>query len=266
MDKNFKKNRAAKAKAEEEALSSILCWVAGGSVLEFLLVLLNRYWSHYGTNKMLFGISEIQFRANILGPGVKVLAFLLLAAAAGAACWWKRKGMKTRLPLAVSLVTLGASAGCFAAWLVGESGLVALCTIVPVVVVLAILYYLYQREFFLLACQSALALLGIWMCDRGLGGGRAIFCWIYVIAAMLLVGASAWVCSLLQRGRGAIQWKGREVKLLSREANYPLLYVGAAVSLAILACALMSLPTMALYAVAVAWLLVMAVYYTVKLM
>lgn len=266
MDKNFKKNRAAKAKAEEEALSSILCWVAGGSVLEFLLILLNRYWSHYGVNNLFFGVTEIYFRAYILEPAVKVLAFLFLAAAAGAAYWWKQKGMKTRLPLAVSLVTLGASAGCFAAWFFGESGLVTLSVVVPVIIVLAILYYLYQREFFLVACQSALALLGIWMCDRGLGSGGAIFCWIYVIAAMLLIGASAWVCSLLQKGRGAIQWKGREVKLLSKEANYPLLYVGAVVSLAILICALMSLPTMALYAVAVAWLLVMAVYYTVKLM
>lgn len=266
MDKNFKKNRAAKAKAEEEALSSILCWVAGGSVLEFLLILLNRYWSHYGVNKLFFGVTEIHFRTAILEPAVKVLAFLLLAGAVGAAYWWKQKGMKTRLSLAVSLVALGASAGCFSAWLVGESGIVTLSVIVPAIVVLAILYYLYQREFFLVACQSALALLGIWMCDRGLGGGRAIFCWIYVIAAMLLIGASAWVCSLLQKGKGAIVWKGREVKVLPKEANFLLLYVGAAVAVAILACALMSLPTMALYAVAVAWLLVMAVYYTVKLM
>ena len=259
MDNNFKKNKAAKAKAEEEALSSILCWVAAGSVLEFFLILLNRYWSHYR-------VAEIQFRVGPLETMVKVMAFLFLAAAAGGAYWWKKEGMKRRLPLAVSLVTLGASAGCFAAWLVGESGIVALSTMAPGIVVLAILYYLYQREFFLVACQSALALMGIWMCDRGLGGSQEVFCWLYVALAMVLVAGSVWLCRLLQRNKGAVQWKGREVKLLPKEANYLPLYVGALVSLAILACALISLPAMALYAVAVAWLLVMAVYYTVKLM
>lgn len=48
MNKNTKQVKAAKAKAEEEALNRILYWVAGGSVMEFLLLLLNRYWSHYG--------------------------------------------------------------------------------------------------------------------------------------------------------------------------------------------------------------------------
>ena len=44
MDKNKKPTKAAREKAEEEALNHILCWVAGGTVLEFLLLLLNRYY------------------------------------------------------------------------------------------------------------------------------------------------------------------------------------------------------------------------------
>ena len=45
MDNNVKKKRAARAKAEEEALNRILSWIAGGSLLEFLLMLLNKYCS-----------------------------------------------------------------------------------------------------------------------------------------------------------------------------------------------------------------------------
>lgn len=266
MDKNGKKNRAAKAKAEEEALNSILCWIVGGAVLEFLLLLLDRYWTHYRISHLIFGITELQFRADILGPAVKVLAFLFLAGAAGAFYWWKTGGMKKRLPLAAALVALGLSAGCFAAWLLGGTGLTVVYTVVPAILILAVLFYLYQREFFLIACLGAAGLMGIWLCSHGVSGRTGVVCWIYTLGALVLTGAVAWGCCLCQKEHGALNWKGKQYPLFSRETNYPLLYLTAAVTAGVLICALMSLPTMALYAVAVAWLLIMAVYYTVKLM
>ena len=258
MDKSVKKNRLAKAKAEEEALNSILWWFVGGCVLEFLLFLLNRYWVHYRIN-------EVTFRADILGPAVKVLAFVLLAAAAAATFWWKKENFKKPLPLALSLVSLGASAGCFGAWLVGNAGIAVMITVVPGIVVLAILYYLYQREFFLIAALSALSLLGIWLCSHGMTGRKAVLCWIYVLCALVLIGAVTWGCSLCQKADGAFTWKGKKLQLLSKDANYLLIFITAGVAAALLLCAALSLPAMALYAVAVAWLLVMAVYYTVKI-
>lgn len=259
MDKNVKKNKMAKAKAEEEALNSMLCWFVGGTVVEFLLVLLDRYWNHYT-------VSEIQFRVHILEPAVVALAFLALAGAGAAAYWWKKGGMKARLPLTVSLVALGISAGCFAAWILGSAGLTVISTVVPGIIVLAIIFYLYQREFFLIACLSALGLLGIWLCSHGVSGRTGVVCWIYVLCALVLVGAAAWGCFLCQKENGSLTWKGKKLQLLSKEASYLLLYITAGVTAALLVCALVGLPAMALYAVAVALLLIMAVYYTVKLM
>ena len=89
MDKNAKQKKAAKAKAEEEALNRILCWVAGGAVLEFLLLLLSRYWSHYT-------VEQIDFRVA-LGTAVKILAVAALCCAAGAGYWWnsaRKKGQR----------------------------------------------------------------------------------------------------------------------------------------------------------------------------
>ena len=63
MDNNVKKKKAARAKAEEEALNRILSWIAGGSVLEFLLMLLNKYWNHYTA-------AQIELRVA-LGTAVK---------------------------------------------------------------------------------------------------------------------------------------------------------------------------------------------------
>lgn len=260
MDKNSKKNRTAKAKAEEEALNSILSWVVGGAALEILLLLLNRYWVHYRLG------AELDFRVNILGPAVKVLAFLFLAGAAGAFYWWKKSGLKKRLPLGTALVSLGLSAGCFAAWLLGGAGLTVVYTVVAAIVILAVLFHLYQREFFLIACLGAIGLLGTWLCSHGVAGRTGVVCWVYTLGALVLTGIVVWVCYLCQKEHGPLVWKGKQFPLFSRETNYPLLYLTAAVTAGVLICALVSLPTMALYAVAVAWLLVMAVYYTVKLM
>lgn len=261
MDKSIKKNRMAKAKAkaEEEALNSILYWFVGGTVVEFLLKLLDRYWTHTR-------IGEFTFRVDVLEPAVTVISFLALAGSAAAFFWWKKGGMKARLPLAVALGSLGISAGCFAAWLLGSAGLTVIYTVVPGIVLLAILFYLYQREFFLIACLSALGLLGIWLCSHGVSGRTGVVCWIYALCALVLVGAAAWGCFLCQKENGSLTWKGKKLQLLAKETNYLLLYVTAAISAGVLVCALMGLPSMALYAVAVALLLIMAVYYTVKLM
>ncbi|MDE6107392.1 MAG: hypothetical protein K2F83_01790 [Oscillospiraceae bacterium] len=259
MDKSLKKNRAAKAKAEEEALNSILCWVVGGLTLEFLLVLLNRYWVYYR-------ISEFDFRVGILEPVVKVLAFLALVGTAAAAFWWKKGGMKERLPLTAALLSLGISAGCFSAWLVGEAGITVMYTVVPAIILLAVIYHLYQREFFLISCLSAVGLLGIWLCSHGVSGRTGVVCWIYVLGALAAVGVVTWGFFLCQKEQGNLTWEGKKLRLLAKDTFYPLLYTAAAITAGVLVCALMGVPTMVLYAISVAWLLIMAVYYSVKLM
>ena len=83
MDNNVKKKKAARAKAEEEALNRILSWIAGGSVLEFLLMLLNKYWNHYTA-------AQIELRVA-LGTAVKFLAVAGLLCAAVEQCSQERE-------------------------------------------------------------------------------------------------------------------------------------------------------------------------------
>lgn len=261
MDKNLKQTRAAKAKAEEAALNRILCWVTGGSVLEFLMLLLNRYWTNHR-------VSEIMLWAA-LHTVVKVVAFAALAAAAGAFVWWRsvrKAGRNANLPATLCVTLAGISAGSFATWFFGDAGIRVMYVLTPAAVVLALIYYLYQREFFLLACQSALSLLGVWLCAQGLESAKAFICYLYVALAALVILASAYLCYKLQTGKGVLEWEERKWRIFSKDANYVWLYLGAAVALLTMICALLGLSQMALYAVSVAWLLVMAVYYTVKLM
>lgn len=261
MNKSYKQTKVGRAKAEEAAINRILCWIVGGTAVEFVVMLLDRYWVNYS-------IAELDLRVALDLP-VKILSFAALLGAAALGYWiWRtvQAGKDPDLPATCCLVVLGISAACFAAWLFHGTGLALMRIGVLMVVVLAVLFYLYQREFFLIACQSALAILGVWMCSRGLGGAKAIFCYLYVILAALLVLSSVVLCRKLQQESGVFLWKEKKLRVFPKDANYLLLYAGATVSLVLLVCALLPLPIMALYAVAAAWILVMAVYYTVKLM
>lgn len=261
MDKNAKRKKAEKVRAEEEALNRILCWVAGGAVLEFLLLLLTRYWTYYTG-------AQVNLRLA-LNSVVKILAVAGLVCAAGALYWWssvRKNGKGANLPGTLCLFMVGVSTVCFAAWFGSDAGLQLMSYAVPAVVILALIYYLYQHEFFLLAAQSVLALLGIWVCSRGLGGGRSVFCYGYVVVAALLILAAAGFCRKAQGGWGKVEWGGKERSFFSKDANYGLLYAGAVISLVILIVSAIGISSVVLYAVVVAWLLIMAVYYTVKLM
>lgn len=261
MDKNAKQLKAAKASQEEAALNRVLCWIAGGAVLEFLLLLLNRYYSHYT-------VAQIELRVA-LGTAVKVLAVAALLCAAAGAFWWNsaRKNQKgTGLPGFLTLFLAGASISCFSTWLFDAAGLRLMYLAVPCAVVLVMIYYLYQHEFFLVACGSALSLLGTWVSSRGLGGGYAALAYGVVILSALAVLAGAALCRRAQANGGAVEYRNKKIQVVAKDANYALLYLSFAISMVVLAGAALGASSVILRAVAVAWLLIMAVYYTMKLM
>ncbi len=261
MDKNKKQTKAAKAKAEEAAINRILCWVAGGSVLEFLLLLLNRYYFYYRVEE--FAI----FTA--LSVAVKILAVAGLVCACAAAFWWnsaKKAGKSATLPGVLSVFMLGVSVSCFASWFFYGTGIHTMYIVVPVVVALAVIFYLYQKEFFLIALESALALLVTAVCSRALGGQYAALAYAGTILSAVLVVAAAGLCRKAQTNEGSVAFGEKSFRLFPKDANYALLYLGAIIILLVLILAAIGINEMALYAVTVAWLLIAAVYYTVKLM
>ncbi len=261
MDKKAKQVKAARARAEEATLNRILCWIVGGVVLEFLLLLLDRYYSNYTVDQIELAVA--------LRTAVKILAVAALACAAAAAYWWnnaRKTDRGTGLPGLLCLFLLGVSVSCFVTWAFSSAGLHLMYLLIPGVIVLALVYYLYQREFFVIACQAALALLGVWVCERCLSTVNAPVAYAYGAVAALLVLAAALLCRKLQSGEGVGTWKGKKVRVFSKDAGYAFLYAGAVVTIGVLLAALLGVSAVFLYAVLVAWTLIMAVYYTVKLM
>ncbi|MEA4955579.1 MAG: hypothetical protein VB096_08745 [Pseudoflavonifractor sp.] len=261
MDKNAKQLKAVKERQEEAALNRVLCWIAGGAVLEFLLLLLNRYYNHYT-------VDQIELRVA-LGTAVKILAVAALACAAAGAFWWnsaRKSQRRTTLPGILTLLLAGVSLSCFVVWLFDGLGLRLMYLAVPCAIVLVMIYYLYQHEFFLVACVSALALLGTWVSSKGLGGVYAALTYVVVMASALLVLGGAILCRKAQINGGAVEYQGNKIRIFSKDTNYALLYLSIAIALVVLVAAALGVATVILRAVAVAWLLIMAVYYTMKLM
>ncbi len=255
-----KEDRTAKKQREDRALNRVLCWFGGAVVLEFFLLLLNRFYfvDHNGGN---VALSRGLFRF------LRVSAWVLLAVTAAFALWWllrRRQGKKTALQSG-GCVCAGALFLCaFVAGVWGNYGGVRfLYVCVPVVAVLALVYYLYQREFFLVALQGGVTLFALWFYHSF--SGRIDGAVYAVMGTVLALTAAAVVLLvLLQRGKGAL---GKR-RVLPKKANYLPLYIAAGVTVAALPAAMLLGQTAAYAAIfaVVAWLFGAAIYYTVRLM
>lgn len=144
-----------------------------------------------------------------------------------------------------------------------------LSVLVPAVAVLAVIYYLFQRDFFCISVISACGILCLVLYRKMFYTQRSMLYAGFVLAFVLLAAAVV-VLVLLQLGKlklpSALD-KAIHV-LLPREANFPLLYATCALVAVLLALTLILGGTTAYYLmfVLVGWLFIMAVYYVVKLM
>lgn len=139
-----------------------------------------------------------------------------------------------------------------------------LSVLVPVAALLALIYYLFQRDFFCitLICAGGIAALQFYrkqIQDHPFRVQAA-----FALAFVLLIAAV--VCALLLHRAGGLLPGGR--RLLPKDANYPLLHAACALDAALLILTLLLGSSAAYYLlfVLVGWLFVMAVYYTVRLM
>lgn len=139
-----------------------------------------------------------------------------------------------------------------------------LTIVIPVAAVLALVYYLFQRDFFFLTLISAGGILSLQLYRKiFLMHPTMIRCGFAL--GFILLAAAAVVFILLQR-KGGVLPKG--LRVLPHDATYPLLYITCALNavLLILTLALGSTAAYYLLLVLVGWLFVTAVYYIVKLM
>ena len=232
MDKDQKK---ARQHQEDSALNRGLLWVAGAIVLEFLLLMVNKYYINFRVTDS--GIAAAETIVHVL----RAARWVGLAGAA--AC--------------------GAAAVCgYVVITFNAAGVRMLFILVPAWAGLALIYYLYQREFFLAGIAAGFAAVGLWLVRTS--GGRLLYTALTVIALILV----AVLALALEKKGGAVVLAGREMQLLPRKANYLLVYVTCIGGIVAVAAAQFAGAAVAYYLMyaAVAWVFALLVYYTVKMM
>ena len=250
--------REAQQRKEDQALNRGLMWVGGAIVLEALLLLVNRYYINYSVSA-----PESMFMVHSL---LKVVRIGGLVAAAAGILWLvaqiHNKG-KVTLPVAVVAAGLALTTCSHVLLAYQKSGIQMLFLLVPAWGGLALVYHLYQREFFLGAAAVGLSVMGLWFVRYGGGVGLESLVTLVAVAAIAVL--TLW----LKKNGGKVQWgDGKAVRVLSKKTSYPVVLASCAVSLAamLLAMALGADIAYYLFFVMIAWLFALLVYYTVKLM
>ena len=254
-----KKQNEALRRQEDAALNRALLWVGGAIVLEALLLLLKRHYID-------FDLSSAAVDRALLIRDVLAYGRILAAVAALGCLVWAFLQMKAQksagLPLVLAIVA-GAVAVCaHVAVAYRESGVRMLFLLVAAWAGLALVYYLYQKEFFLAAIGTGLGVLGLWFAR--FGGGFCLESLATLLALVLVLA----VIVLLRKEDGQVKLAGLELSVLSKGTNYPLVLGStlAALVAVIAACLMGATAAYYLTFVMIAWLFGLLVYYTVKMM
>lgn len=252
-----KKQREARRRQEDIALQRGLLWVAGAVVLEVLLVLLNRFYFNYSVEseaRIYLTLHQVLRVVRMIAPAAAILALLWTA--------WQLKQKKPCVPQLILTIALCAVSVCAHVTIkFGRDGMSMLYWLVIAWAVLAMVFYIYQREFFLGASACGMSVLALWFVRYGAAGRPET---ILLAAGILVVGLIAlW----LKKNDGTLD--GRDaLRFLPKGISYSVLLVTCLASLAAVAAAMLAGGTAAYYLVYVmiAWLFALFVYYTVKLM
>lgn len=250
--------REAQRRQEDRDLNRALIWVGAAIILEFLLVLVNKYYINFRTTEESINL------ALALDAALHGLRWVSLAALVLCAVWAGlrvKKGGRAGLPLVLTAASAAILICSQVTLAFQDSGVRMLFWLVPAWAALALVYYLYQREFFLSALASGFGVLGLWFVRHA---GALSF---YTILAVIAIVAVALLVVWLNQHHGRLL-ASAEKPLLPEDAGYPLMYLSCVVAVAVVAlaaCVGGALAYYLLYAM-VAWLFALLVYYTVKMM
>jgi len=250
-----KKQREARQHQEDIALQRGLLWVVGAAVLEGLLLLVDRFYIDYSVHEVdiAYGFFYALKALRVAAPVLAVLALVW-------ALFRLKKGGKFGIPLVVSIACGAVGICAHVAYTMQETGMSMLFWLVIAWGVLAMVYYIYQHEFFLAAAGVGMSILGLWF-TRYLGLG--LESGLCLAGIVLVVLFTVW----LKKNGGAVPG-AKPVQFLDRDAGYGVVLVSCGAGIAAVAAALVLGGAAAYYLIyaMLAWMFALFVYYTVKLM
>ena len=253
--KSINQKRALRQQQEREAFNHILNVFLLGLAAECYLFFIYRFHST-GTVSSFLMWDGILRALMWIGGGIGI--------AASALAIWKRKAPKLSKIAAVTggCALFIAITGWIMTHFVG-TGAIVLCIAVPVITVLGLIFFLYQRDCFVSNVLLSGSLFTVWVCGRGLNSSMSTIVLICAIAVILGLIAVAVVISLIKKNNGILG----NMRVFGANCSYAMLIAVCVICALIIAVAIF-MPTLTFY---LTWALVVLLfaelaYYTVKMM
>lgn len=256
--KSISEKKADKEKQDNLVLNRVYYVFLIGLVAECYLFLVYRGYAVGSVDSMLAWHNVLRV---LMWLG---LAVLVIGAAVG---YVKREDRKLR-----RIMPWVAGVGAFFAlssWVITHffnngMGVTAMCVLVPIAAVFALVYLLYQHECALSTVALGGAMFSVWVRGASMNSNHwKIPVIVGCVVALILLAAAAYLSSMAQKSGGKL----KKVQVLSLECDYRILYAAlAAAAVGVLIAVI--LPAISTYLM---WLLGVAlfaelVYYTTKLM
>ena len=230
-----------------------------GLIAEFYLLMVNNYFVKGAVGQVLTMMTVLK----VLGIAGAALF------GAGLVLWFMRKKWTRFAPAAPWLLSIGFFFAVSSQLMlkIYPQGTTVMCVLVPVAMLLGIVFLLYPREFSLQALALTAAMMAMYLIHRGGGSdtwhGLVVGCSVF---AALVIAALAVAVSKAGKNDGKLEKLG-DLRIVSVDGNYKLIYAVLAVCVAAIVIALFAtgIAYYGLWVLAVGTFL-LAVYYTVKMM
>ena len=260
-----KEDKMAQSRRDEAVINKIFVWFLSAVVLEALLFLVNRFYINARvTDTGVAIMMAISYVVKVV-PFVGVIAAALLAIRGLTFHKQGKPAGKYGVASVLALVVAFCSA---VIWRFFDVGVRFLYVAVPVIAVLALIYYLYQREFFFSTFISALGVLGLWLVRKGYAVTHGTILYVYLAVTVVIAVLIAVLAARAKGKKGMLSLGGQQVKLFSAKANYIVIWISCVLACAAFALGLVlgSVAAFYLLIVLAVWLVALLAYHTVRLM
>ena len=251
------KEKRSRRRSEEDAVFNRMLLCLLGAVIAEVVVLI--------VKRLYVDMISIDVAGALL-DFFRVFQFAGIAPAIACVVWcviWKKQGKKLVLPGILTAVMFGLWIISLLAYYLFDTGVRILMILPAVAGVLILIYFLYQRMFFVNAILTGGGLAALWLCRRYyMNHPTAItVCFVAGLVVLIVAALLAWK---LRKTDGMLG----KIRLMPEGSNYEIGWITCAVTAVTMILALLLGVTVAYYLlfVLVAWLFCQAVYFTVKLM
>ena len=255
-----KERQSQRRRAEDAAFNRMLLWLLGAVVAELVILLVKHFYVD------ITGTSLSVTIAQVLLAIFRVYRFLGIALTALGVVWIvlaRNRGKGVLLPVSLTGVACFLWIVFSVAYYFFDTGLRILMVLPAIAAVLILIYFLYQRAFFVSAALTGGGIAALWLYREYYMNHPRMITACFIAGWIVLVAAAV-LCWRLKQSGGKLG----QVRLMPSRSHYAVIWITCAVVALAMALGLLFGSAWSLYLIfgLIGWLFCQAVYFTVKLM